>query len=91
MPAQVLLFVCSCLTNSLKLKSHLLNKELCVFLTKQNKKKGFFVIFIRDEVKQKADQLRQKELQLTSFGRTLQELEDTTRYTLTFSFCRTAE
>ena len=35
---------------------------------------------IREELNEKKDQLRQKELQLTSFGRTLQELEDTTRW-----------
>ena len=35
---------------------------------------------VKEELKEKSDVVRQKELQLSSFGRTLQELEDTTRF-----------
>ena len=35
---------------------------------------------VKEELKEKSDVVRQKELQLSSFGRALQELEDTTRF-----------
>ncbi|XP_076465151.1 uncharacterized protein LOC143296965 [Babylonia areolata] len=57
-------------------------KEIERLISSQEKEKGQLdleLVKARDEVTMKQDLLRQKELQLTSFGRTLQDLEEATK------------
>ncbi|KAK7496879.1 hypothetical protein BaRGS_00011859, partial [Batillaria attramentaria] len=55
--------------------------EVARLMATQDQERGQMdleLVKTREELKEAKDQVRQKELQLTSFGRTLQELEDTT-------------